>query len=237
MAMTSAASGPWDRDTFEARLRAVGQRYHDRHPFHVRMNAGLLTPAQLRTWAANRYHYQSAIPLKDAAIVSNCPIRAVRRMWIQRIVYHDGGADGPGGIEAWLRLAEAVGLSREEVLDERHVLPGVRFAVGAYVNLARTRPWPVAVASSLTELFAGPAMRERLAAFDRHYPWVHSWGLDYFRSRIDRSRIEAEGALELTLTHCNSRELQEQAVGALAFKCDVLWAILDALLLNEGRPA
>ncbi len=235
--MAGASFEPWDRDTFAARLRAVGQRYHDRHPFHVRMNAGLLTQQELRAWAANRFHYQAAIPLKDAAILSNCPLREVRRLWVQRILYHDGSADGPGGIEAWLRLAEAVGLSREEVLDERNVRPGVRFAVGAYVTFARTRPWPVAVASSLTEMFAGEAIRERLAAFDRHYPWVQPEGLDYFRSRVTRSRIEAEGALELTLTHCDTRDLQEQAVGALAFKCDVLWAILDALLPSEGRPA
>ncbi len=235
--MTRGASEPWDRDTFAARLRAVGQRYHDRHPFHVRMNAGLLSPEEVRGWVANRFHYQASIPLKDAAIVSNCPLREVRRLWVQRIVYHDGGMDDPGGIEAWLRLAEAVGLGREEVLDERHVRPGVRFAVGAYVTLARTRPWPVAVASSLTELFAPDAMRERVAAFARHYAWVRPEGLDYFRSRITRARVEAEGALELTLTHCDTRDLQEQAVAALAFKCDVLWAILDALQPSEGRPA
>ncbi len=237
MPVANPASEPWDRDTFAARLRAVGERYHDRHPFHVRMNAGLLTPGELRGWVANRFHYQGSIPLKDAAILSNCPIREVRRRWVQRILYHDGGPDGPGGIEAWLRLAEAVGLSREEVLDERHVLPGVRFAVGAYVTFARTRPWPVAVASSLTELFAPDAMRERVAAFDRHYPWVHSWGLDYFRGRITRARAEAEDALELTLTYCDTHDLQGQAVAALAFKCDVLWALLDALLPSEGRPA
>jgi pyrroloquinoline-quinone synthase len=225
------ASEGWDRDTFAAHLRAVGQRYHDRHPFHVRMNAGLLTPEQVRAWVANRYHYQNSIPLKDAAIVSNCPLREVRRLWVQRIVYHDGGREGEGGIEAWLRLADAVGLRREEVLDERHVLPGVRFAVDAYVQFARTRPWPVAVASSLTEMFAGDAIRERLAAFDRHYPWVPAWGFEYFRSRVTQSRLEADHALELTLTHCNTRDLQGQAVAALHFKCDVLWAILDALHL------
>ncbi len=236
MPVGSPALEPWDRDTFAARLRAVGQRYHDRHPFHVRMNAGLLTPEQIRGWVANRFHYQNSIPLKDAAIVSNCSLREVRRLWVQRIVYHDGVEAGQGVIEAWLRLAEAVGLSRQEVLDERHVLPGVRFAVDAYVHFARTRPWPVAVASSLTEMFAGAAIRERLAAFYQHYAWVPAWGFDYFRSRVTQSAVEADHALELTLTHCNTRDLQEQAVGALEFKCDVLWAILDALLLACGTP-
>lgn len=233
-----ATGEPWDRATFTANLRAVGtRRYHHRHPFHLRMNEGSLTPHQLRSWAANRFYYQRSLPMKDAAILANCPVREVRRAWIHRIVDHDGGQEGEGGIEAWLRLAEAVGLRRAETLDERHVLPGVRFAVDAYVQLARARPWPVAVASSLTELFAPDLMRERLAAFERFYPWVPSWGLDYFRSRLTQARRDSDEGLELTLTYCDTPALQQEAVGALSLKCDILWAILDALPLADGADA
>jgi pyrroloquinoline-quinone synthase len=229
----------WDRENFLAELRAVGRsRYHDRHPFHRRMNSGELSPVQLRAWAANRFYYQRCIPIKDAAILSNCPVREVRRVWLQRLIDHDGRCEGEGGIEGWLRLAEAVGLSREEVLDDRHLLPGVRFAVDAYVQLARTKPWPVAVASSLTELFAPDLMGERLAAFKQYYPWVPAWGLDYFRARLTQARRDSTQALELTLVHCRTAELQRQAVAALAFKCDVLWSMLDSLTNwseGEGR--
>ncbi|MGH3292798.1 MAG: hypothetical protein ACRDP7_13410, partial [Trebonia sp.] len=158
-----------ETESFVAALRAQSRRYHDQHPFHRKMNEGKLSPRQIRGWVANRFYYQENIPRKDAAIIANCPDRDVRRRWVQRILDHDGtdhdGAAGSeGGIEAWLRLAEAAGLTRDEVWDERHVLPGVRFAVDAYVNFARTRPWVEAVASSLTELFAPDLMAERLAA-------------------------------------------------------------------------
>ena len=173
---------PWSRDEFLTRLTDVGRRaYHDRHPFHRAMNAGWLTPAQVRGWVANRFHYQRHIPVKDAAILANCPQLEVRRGWVRRLLVHDGTAPGEGGIEAWLRLGEAVGLAREEVLDARHVRPGVRAAVEGYVRLAREEPWPVAVASSLTELFAPDLMAERVRGFERHYPWVPAHGLDYFR--------------------------------------------------------
>ena len=139
---------PWSREEFVARLRAVGaDRYHDRHPFHRRMNAGELSRDEVQRWTANRYYYQRNLPQKDAAILSNCPVQSVRRGWLHRITDHDGTLEGGGGIEAWLRLAEATGLSRQDVLEERFVLPGVRFAVDAYVTLARTKPWPIAVAS------------------------------------------------------------------------------------------
>jgi pyrroloquinoline-quinone synthase len=230
VADTSTGGGAWDRSTFLERLRAVGRdRYHDKHPFHRRMNAGDLHPDQIRGWAANRFYYQRNIPIKDAAILSNCPLPEVRRVWVRRLLDHDGAEQGQGGIEAWLRLAEATGLTRDDVWSERFLLPGVRFAVDAYVQLARSRPWPIAVASSLTELFAPDLMGERLAAFERHYTWVPSWGLDYFRARLTQARRDSELALELTLTHCATAELQQEAVAALQFKCDVLWAILDAL--------
>ncbi|MEU6265218.1 pyrroloquinoline-quinone synthase PqqC [Saccharopolyspora shandongensis] len=218
-----------DADGFTAALRAQAQRYHDQHPFHIRMNAGLLGRRQIRGWVANRFYYQENIPRKDAAILANCPDREVRRRWVRRILDHDGTAGGEGGIEAWLRLAEAVGLSRAEVLSERHLVPGVRFAVDAYVTFARTRPWTEAVASSLTELFAPDLMSERLAAFERSYPWIDRDGLGYFRNRLTQAPRDAEHALQVVIDRCRSADEQARAVAALSFKCDVLWSILDAI--------
>ena len=250
-------TGLWDRETFVENLREVGARaYHDKHPFHIAMNEGRLSPEAVRGWVANRFYYQRNIPLKDAAILSNCPVREVRRTWIHRILDHDGvlpkavesavlsekhtmqspdalrtahTTGNEGGIEAWLRLGEACGLSRVELIEDRHLRPGVRFAVDAYVNFARTQPWPIAVASSLTELFAPDLMAARLAAFEKFYPWIDPRGLDYFRRRTTQARRDSDEALAITLEYCNTPEVQREALRALQFKCDVLWSILDAI--------
>jgi pyrroloquinoline-quinone synthase len=198
------------------------------------MNSGHLTPDQVRGWVANRYYYQKNIPLKDAAILSNCPIREVRRIWLHRISDHDGLREGDGGIESWLKLAEAVGLTQEVLLEEKQVLPGVRFAVDAYITFARTKPWPLAIASSLTELFAPDLMRERLSAFERYYHWVPGEGLAYFRSRITQARVDSDQGLAFTLQYCDTRELQEEAIKALSLKCDILWSMLDAMYMAYG---
>jgi pyrroloquinoline-quinone synthase len=227
--MKGSSQVPWSTAEFRQKLQDFHGHYHHLHPFHQRMNAGSLSPTQVRGWVANRYYYQRSIPLKDASILSNCPVREVRRTWLRRIIDHDGVRDGEGGIEAWLRLGEACGLDREEILDERHVVPGVRFAVDAYLELARTKPWPVAIASSLTELFAPDLMADRIKAFEQYYTWIPAWGLEYFRSRVPRARTDSDEGLALTLRYCDTRDLQDQAVNALKTKCDILNSQLDAI--------
>ncbi|HYB29130.1 MAG TPA: pyrroloquinoline-quinone synthase PqqC [Solirubrobacteraceae bacterium] len=212
-----------------ARLRAQGARYHHLHPFHRRMDAGELSRNELQRWVTNRFYYQKCIPLKDAAIMANCPEVEVRRHWIQRIIDHDGTTEGGGGIESWLRLGEALGVSREDLQSERGVLPGVRYAVDAYVNFARRKPWVEAVASSLTELFGPAAIRVRLEALERHYPWIDPAGLEYFRTRLVKAPRDADYALELVVARCRTRDQQDAAVAALRFKTQVLWAQLDAI--------
>jgi pyrroloquinoline-quinone synthase len=224
-------------EEFVARLRAQGTRYHHLHPFHRRMDAGDLTPDELRRWVENRFYYQKCIPLKDAAILSNCPEVEVRREWIQRIVDHDGTGEGEGGIESWLRLGQALGVSRDELVSEQGVLPAVRYAVDAYVNFARQRPWIEAVASSLTELFGPDAIRVRLDALERHYGWIDPAGLQYFRTRLVQAPRDAQHALDLTVERCRTPEQQDAAVAALRFKTEVLWVQLDAIDRGDTQPA
>jgi pyrroloquinoline-quinone synthase len=221
--------------SLQDRLRSLEVRYHDRHPFHQRMNAGLLDREELQRWVANRYYYQAMIPRKDAAILSNCDDPGVRREWVQRILDHDGHAGNPGGIESWLGLGEALGLTRETLLAEQLVLPGVRYAVDAYVDFCRRRSWIEGVASSLTELFGPTAIRVRLQALERHYPWIARGGLEYFRERLMLAPRDATYALNLVAERCTSAEQQDCAVKALEFKCDLLWAQLDAVAAGDTR--
>jgi len=224
----------WSREEFEARLRGLGDRYHIHHPFNVMLNTGKATREQIRGWVANRFYYQVNIPIKDAAILANCTDRAARRMWVQRILDHDGYGDDPGGIDSWLRLGEAVGLAREDVESLRDVLPGVRFAVDAYVNFARRAPWQEAACSSLTELFAPQIHKQRLANWPEHYPWIDRDGLRYFQSRVSLARRDVEHGLAVTLDYFRTRLEQERALGILGFKLDVLWAMNDAMAAAYG---
>jgi pyrroloquinoline-quinone synthase len=226
----SGPRAPLPRDEFVAWLRREGEiRYHDRHPCHVLMHEGKLTRRQLQEWVRNRYYYQTRIPIKDAIIVSKSEDPAFRRMWLRRIRDHDGDREGEGGLELWLRLADGVGLDRDEVRSCRGVLPGVRFACDAYVELVRERSLVEAVASSLTEFFAPDLLARRVLAWERHYPWVKPETLEYFRSRVPRARRDSEEAIEFVVSHATSHEAQERCVAALVRKTEILWHLVDCV--------
>lgn len=231
--MTSTLT-PWTVEQFEAQLRAKESRYHIFHPFHIAMNSGQCTKEQVQGWVLNRFYYQIMIPIKDGAVLSNMPDKEHRRLWIQRIIDHDGLEGDEGGIEAWLALAEAVGLTRDDVLSLKRVSPGVRFAVDAYVNFARTAPWQEAVCSSLTELFAPTIHQKRLDSWPEHYPWIDARGYHYFRKRLSEARRDVEHGLRVTLEHFKTRSEQERALDILQFKLNVLWAMLDSIHVSYG---
>ena len=216
---------------FREALLAKGAYYHVHHPYQIDMTEGRATPEQIRGWVANRFYYQINIPQKDAALLANCPDAATRRRWIQRLLDHDGhDADG-GGIEAWLTLGEAVGLTRDELWSQEHVLPGVRFAVDAYVNFVRRADWREAAISSLTELFAPVAHQSRLDTWPDHYPWIDEAGYGYFRKRLKEARRDVEHGLEVALAVCTTAVAQQRALEILQFKLDILWSMLDAMTL------
>ena len=226
--MTPAAE-MLSREQLRDRLLAVGaSRYHHRHPFHLRMHEGLLSRGQMQAWALNRYYYQSRIPIKDSLLLAKSEDPAFRRAWRKRIVDHDGDRDGYGGIEKWIRLAEATGLSADEVIPCIGILPGVRYAVDAYLALVRDSPLLVAVASSLTELFSRDLISLRIDKLRLHYPYMAE-GLAYFEGRLTQAPEDAEFALDYVCTHAETRSQQEQVVGALEQKCAILWAQLDAI--------
>lgn len=229
--------GPLDRDALIDWFRREGEaRYHDRHPYHVMMHEGKLTRLQLQQWVLNRYYYQTRIPIKDALILAKSEDPAFRRMWRHRIVDHDGEHEDDGGLALWLRLAEGVGLDREEVASCRSILPGVRFACDAYVDLVRERSLVEAVASSLTEFFAPELMSRRVLAWERHYPWVSQDMLAYFRSRVPRARRDSEEAIDFVVRHATSYELQARCIAALVRKTEILWHLLDCVHSSTVNP-
>jgi coenzyme PQQ biosynthesis protein C len=221
----------------EVRLRGIGaERYHNRHPFHELMNTGKLTRGQLQAWALNRYYYQASIPIKDATILSRMADPAVRRVWRQRIIDHDGNSDEDGGIARWLALTGGLGLDGAYVTSLAGILPATRFAVDAYVHFVREKSLLEAIASSLTELFSSTTISVRVAAMLRSYDYITPEVLAYFENRLTQAPRDSDFALEYVKREARTPEQQQAVMAALTFKCDMLWAMLDALHFAYVAP-
>ena len=219
-----------------ARLLAIGpERYHHRHPFHLRMHEGQLTRGQLQAWVLNRYYYQSRIPMKDAIILARSEDKEFRKIWRKRIVDHDGDATSAGGIQRWIKLAEASGLDPTQVERGEGILPATRYAVNEYLKIVRDRTLLEAVASSLTELFSKDLISLRMDRMRQHYPWLEG-GLDYFEARLTQAPEDAAFAMQYVQQTAETRAQQELAIQALRDKCDILWAQLDALYFAYVQP-
>ncbi|RAI41287.1 pyrroloquinoline-quinone synthase PqqC [Rhodoplanes roseus] len=224
-------------DGLEAALRAIGaERYHNRHPFHRLLHDGLCSKGQVQAWALNRYCYQAVIPMKDAALMARCDDPEVRRAWRSRLADHDGETDQDGGIARWLGLTDGLGLDRDVVVSQRRALPATRFAALAYLDFVRTRPLLEAIASSLTELFSPAIIGERVSGMLRHYDFVTPETLSYFSDRPPRAARDSAFALAYVKHHATTPARQRAVQDALLFKCDVLWAMLDALQAAYVTP-
>ena len=220
-----------------AALRAIGaERYHDQHPFHRLMRDGKLSRGQVQAWALNRYYYQSRIPAKDATVLARLPTSDLRRQWRSRLVDHDGTEPGEGGVARWLRLATGVGLDAGYVESTAGLLPATRFAVDAYVAFVRERSVLEAVASCLTEMFSPTIIAERVSGMLANYDWVNRDTLAYFTPRLTQAPKDVDFALDYIDEHAGTRAEQELVLNALRYKCDILWAMLDALHFAYVAP-
>ena len=230
-------SGPMSPDALEAALRQIGAtRYHNLHPFHKLLHGGKLNRGQVQAWALNRYYYQSRIPAKDASLLARLPTAELRRNWRSRLEDHDGTAPDTGGVARWLKLAEGVGLDRDYVISTGGLLAGTRFAVDAYVAFVRERSVPEAIASSLTELFSPGIISERVSGMLKNYDFVTPETLAYFTPRLTQAPRDSDFALAYVKEHARTAEQQEAVLGALRFKCEVLWSQLDALHFAYVEP-
>lgn len=221
---------PLTPEGLEAALRGIGAtRYHNLHPFHRLLHGGQLRRGQVQAWALNRYYYQSRIPAKDASLLARLPTSELRRAWRSRLEDHDGVGDSGGGVARWLKLAEGVGLERATVESTAGLLPGTRFAVDAYVAFVRERSVLEAIASSLTELFSPTIISERVSGMLKNYDFITPDTLAYFTPRLTQAPRDSDFALAYVKEQARTVEQQQAVLGALRFKCEVLWSQLDAL--------
>ena len=195
------------------------------------MHGGKCSKGQVQAWALNRYYYQAMIPIKDASLIARCEDPAIApRMAQSRLVDHDGEREGEGGIARWLKLTDGLGLDRDYVDLAARAVAGDEVCRRCLCAFRARED-----AAGGDRLLADRAV---LAGNHRRAHGRHAQELR-LRHRARRSPISRSArrrpsairdfALDYVKQHARTAETQQQVLAALEFKCDVLWAMLDAL--------
>jgi pyrroloquinoline-quinone synthase len=71
----------------------------------------------------------------------------------------------------------------------------------------------------------------------KNYDFITQDTLAYFTPRLTQAPRDSDFALAYVMEHARTPKDQEAVLTALRFKCDVLWAQLDALHHAYVQPA
>src|SRR5262249_57728621 len=86
-----------------------------------------------------------------------------------------------------------------------------------------------AVASSLPKFASPKIITERLEGMLKGYDSVSADPLAYFPKRPPLAQRDSDFALDYVKREAKTPDAQQAVLKALEFKCDMLWAMLDAL--------
>jgi len=221
-------------DEFIQTFFEVNKNDHKRppHPWEALFREGKCTKDQLRGWAKERYYFVKQVPTKEYAILYNCPYPEVRRAWLPKAIEEEGedviGKPGKPHPEYWLKLCEALGLSREFVINSEPLF-GVKFAVDSFAQAA-FKSWLLGVAVSEGEDTARAMVRD-LEVFRKHYPWVPDDALEFYKLHSGVDMEHAEIRTEILKKYCTTKELQEDCINAQLMKNNMRRVMADAIYM------
>lgn len=213
---------------FLERLDAViAERHMLYHPFYQLWNEGALTLPILRQYAKEYYLHVHAFPTYVSATHARCHELSIRQMLLENLMEEEHGPDNHP--ELWLRFAEALGVSREEVFRHRY-LPQTRLAVELLRELAfRLHP-----AEGLAALYAYESQVPEVAAVKleglrRYYGITSERDLAFFTVHLHADEVHRTVVREALAHLCATTEAQERAIDAAREAADALNLLLDGV--------
>jgi pyrroloquinoline-quinone synthase len=224
--------------------RTLHARYPRPHPLRQLLLSGRLTREQLQGWAKNLFHEFRNIHRFFGVRYQKCPVPELRRALLENMVEEEGedlfGGKHPSHAELWLRFAAGLGVPREEMLAYEP-LPGIRAALEMYVKLVEQSHWVVAIGTGLVFEGEGPRrMREEREALEKHYPWIPSEALEFFRAHEYHDAGHGNFVIEVIRNYCMEEHLQNEMREAVKARADTMWlqneSIYQAFVLPTLSP-
>jgi pyrroloquinoline-quinone synthase len=191
-----------------------------KHPFYQTWSAGGLTLERLRNYAAQYYRHVEAFPRYLSALHSRCEDLETRQALLDNLIDEERGAENHP--ELWLRFAEGLGASRQDVLAAAPST-STRQLVETFDRLARHG----SVQSGLAALYVYEAQIPSVAAtkidgLKQFYGICDERSLRFFTVHQQADIYHADTTARLLEHHGDAAAL-EGADAAL----NALWTMLD----------
>lgn len=133
------------KTSFIEKIDSEIQKHHLlNHSFYKTWNEGALEQETIKEYAAQYFQHVSSFPRYLSAIHSNCDDIKVRQLLLENLVDEDKGDENHP--ELWMRFAEGMGNTREEVKN-KIVMKETRDLVETFMGLSKSEKYHIGLAA------------------------------------------------------------------------------------------
>ena len=209
-----------------------------KHPFYQAWQRGELTIDALRHYAKQYYHHVLAFPQYVSAAHATCPDQGDRRELLENLIEEERGDENHP--ELWLRFGEALGLSRDDIIDSEP-LPETLDLVNTYRDTTRHGSFAqAATALYCYESQVPEIAKTKIAGLRQFYGIDGQRGLQFFTVHIGADEWHAEVGRAFVDRYGGTSEEQAGVLDAARRSLQALWGFLDGVSASpavEGAPA
>jgi len=204
-----------------------------KHPFYQAWQEGKLTKEELKVYAAQYYHFESAFPVYLSSVHSRCDERDVRQSILENLWDEEYGDINHRAM--WLDFCESLGLNREEP-EMTKPLTNTQALLDTYHTICNEGTFQEGLAAIYAyEEQVPEIMIEKIRGLKEYFNITSEKALRFFEVHSvldeDHSDREREGIVGYT-----KRTDEEAVERALQAALDGWWGFLDGVM-EESRAA
>lgn len=216
------------RRLFEQRIdEAIAKHSMLSHPFYQLWNEGKLEIETLREYAKQYYAHVKAFPTYVSAVHSRCDDLKVRQLLLENLIEEERGEHNHP--ELWLRFAESLGVSRDEVRNAE-LLPSTVDSVNRLKKLTASDDYRLGIAA----LYAYESQIPEVATTKRNglqkfYGIDDARAVSFFTVHESVDQVHRQSEMKVLSNKCESEGSRDEAITAAGAASESLWDFLTGV--------
>jgi pyrroloquinoline-quinone synthase len=196
------------------------------HPFYLTWTRGELSKEALRDYAQQYYHHVAAFPTYLSAVHSRCDDQPTRRKILSNLMDEEAG--NPNHPELWLRFAESLKLSRDQVRAVEKQ-PETKALIDSFRSVCCNGSTAEGLASLYAYESQIPAVSEsKIEGLKKHYGFNDPKDYEYFTVHMEADREHSATERQLLGEYVNDGNADSVRV-AVERILNSLWDLLSGV--------